>query len=232
VWKNTFIDYDDQLLKHILFSEWRQVACDEDYQIDEKINKLITETLSTTNPELSTDRARNIIANTPPISQIKQLFSNHTMEKEITAYQALHVRFDSLTRLAESIIDKFGKQGEFIVYDLMVEGRLSAGRGERGSVEEFIEYFTAPPDTPDLFTAGLEIELISKSKREALIHVRECEWARYFHDYHPQVGYLMACSSDEVGFKAFNQSLRLQRTQTIMEGAEICDFRIFSVDQD
>jgi predicted ArsR family transcriptional regulator len=42
----------------------------------------------------------------------------------------------------------------------------------------------------------------------------------------------MACSTDEAAYKAFNPSLRLQRTETIMEGSDKCDFRIFAVEEE
>jgi hypothetical protein len=151
------------------------------------------------------------------------------VEKEISTYDALHLRFDGLSYLAESLIAKYSKEGELIVYDLMVEGRILSGAGETGSVEGFIENFISEPESPNIFSAGLEMELIEKSKREAVIYIRECEWARYFQEHHPQVGYMMACSTDEVGVKAYNQSLRLQRTGTIMEGSNKCDFRIYAV---
>jgi hypothetical protein len=40
----------------------------------------------------------------------------------------------------------------------------------------------------------------------------------------------MACSTDETAYRAFNENLRMQRTSTLMEGGEVCDFRIFAVD--
>lgn len=46
---------------------------------------------------------------------------------------------------------------------------------------------------------------------------------------HPDVGYLMACSTDEAAYKTANKSIRMQRTGTIMEGNEICDFRVYAV---
>jgi hypothetical protein len=116
-----------------------------------------------------------------------------------------------------------------IVYDLLTEERLASSQGEVGSVEDFIASFTSASDTPNLFAAGLEMEVISKSAREAVVFVRECEWARYFQERHPQVGYLMACSTDEASYKAFNPSLRLQRTGTLMEGSDQCDFRVYAV---
>jgi len=229
IWKGTFAEYDDQLLISILSSGWHEVETDETNQLEAKAEEWIEEFFPASGSALSNDEARNIIEDTPPITQIKQLFSIHTMEKEITAYNALHIRFDGFACLTESLIAEYGKQGELIVYDLMIEDRLASGQGETGSVEEFFEYFTLKSDTPNLFTTGLEIEVISKTERESVTYIRECEWARYFQERHPQVGYLMACSTDEASYKAFNPSLRLQRTGTIMEGSDKCDFKIYAV---
>lgn len=229
LWKATFAEYDEQLLMSILSTGWREVESDEANQLEAGVEDLIVEFFSTIGSELSRTEARKIIEDTPPIVQIKQQFSNHTVEKEITAYNALHIRFDGFACLAEALIEKYGKQGELIVYDLMTERRLASNQGETGSVEEFFEYSTSESDTPNLSTAGLEIEVVSKTKRESVTNIRECEWARYFRDRHPRVGYLMACSTDEASYKAFNPSLRLQRTGTIMEGSDKCDFRIYAV---
>jgi hypothetical protein len=213
----------------ILSTDWQKIEPIEPNQAANRVNDLTAEFLLASNLELSETAARNIIDKTPPISQIKELHSYETVEKEICAYDALLLRFDGLACLAETLIETFGKQGELIVYDLMIEGRIASSQNQEGSVEQFIADFTAEPDKPNLFTAGLEIEKVSQTKREAIINIRECEWARYFQERHPQVGYLMACSTDEVAYKSFNKNLRLQRTQTIMEGAGKCDFRIYAV---
>ena len=229
IWENTFAAYDDQFLLKILSAGWRETEPGETSPLEVKANELIEEFFPIPGSVLLTATIRNFIEGTPPIRQIKQLFGNHTMEKEITAYNVLHTRFDGIACLAEALIDKYGKEGELIVYDLVRESRLAAGQGETSSVEEFIEYFTSQPETPNLFTAGLEIEVISKSENEAITYVRECEWARYFQERHPKVGYLIACSTDEAAYRAINPRLRLQRTGTIMEGSDYCDFRVYAV---
>lgn len=216
VWKRAFAHHDDPLLEKILSAEWHRVPAAE-ATLDDGLASVPLKT-------------RKIIEGTPPIAQIKRHFPRETVERNITAYEVLHLRFDGLARLAETLIELFGKQGELIVYDLMVESRLTSAK-DRGTVEEFIEDFTAPPAMPNLFTAGLETELIRKTNRAVVLDVRECEWARYFRERHPTVGYLMACSTDEVAYRAFNKNLRMQRTSTLMEGGEKCDFRIYAIDE-
>jgi hypothetical protein len=171
IWEKTFAEYDDKLLLSILSSGWRTAESDADDQISAKINNFVAEMLGTTHLKLADSGVRKLIDKTPPISQISHHFTNKTVVKEISAYDALHLRFDGLAYLAEALIEKFSKQGELIVYDLMVEDRLEFGQDEKGSVEQFIANFSAESKTPNLFTAGLETRLISKTKKEVILDV-------------------------------------------------------------
>jgi hypothetical protein len=230
IWQAAYVDYDDTFTWKILSSGWKKVTA-EGKQPGEIIQGLFDESFSFTHLGVSNLEVRNLVDLAPPIAQIKQLYSLDVVEKDIPAYDALHIRFDGLACLAEGLMVKYGKQAELVIYDLMVESRLASAKGETGSVEQFIQNFASEEDSPSLFTAGLTSELISQSRDEVVLHIRECEWARYFRDRHPQVGYLLACSTDEVAYKAYNQNLRMQRTQTLMEGDQMCDFRIYAVEK-
>jgi hypothetical protein len=229
LWETAFENYEDKYLQHILSSEWHNITNDDSNGVAEVVDSLLMEKISSAGLNITESQIRIVIENTPPIFQIKNNFAYNRVERELSAYDALHLRFDGLACLAEALINQYGKQGELIVYDLMVAGRLANSKDEKGSVEQFMANFTAKPANPNLFTAGLEIETIRETPREVVIHVRECEWARYFQERHPRVGYLMACSTDEVAYKSFNSDLRMRRTQTIMEGAEKCDFWIYAI---
>ncbi len=231
LWRETFHGYDDTYIVKVLSSGWHQDAAGEASRTEEKLDEQISAVFPHSWQGTAKADIKTIIENTPPIAQIERLFASSTMQKEISAYDALHIRFDGMACLAESIIRKYGKQGELIVYDMVIEDRLAHSKNMAGSVTEFMQNFTAMPSTPSLFTAGLQTEIIHQSQREAVLHVHECEWARYFRSQHPQVGYLMACSTDEVSYRAFNPNLRMQRTQTLMEGGKLCDFRLYAVDE-
>jgi len=229
IWKDAFAGYDDSLLMSILSSGWQQAPSPGAGETAACLDARLAEFFPAADWEPSRAEAKSLIEAAPPVAQILKLFSHAAVEKEISAYAALHLRFDGLARLAGQLIAQHGKQGELIVYDLMTASRLAANKGVTGSVEAFIADFIAEPQTPNLFSAGLDFQVVRSSAREALVHVRACEWARYFRERHPQVGYLMACSTDEVAYKAFNPDLRMQRTHTLMEGAELCDFWIHAV---
>ena len=231
VWQKAHADYHDELLMQILSTKWDQVAANKVNNTEDQVASLMSELFPLPIEKVSKEEAQQLIEQTPPIYQVKQLFSSLDVQREMTTFEALHLRLDGVALLIESLINHHGKQGELIAYDMLLEGRIAAGQGRTGSVEKFISEFIAEPTEPNIFTAGLEIEVIQASDRECVIHIKECEWARYFQEHHPQVRYLIACSTDEAAIKAFNKHLRLQRTSTLMEGGKVCDFRIYAVEE-
>ena len=225
IWQDVYRGYDDELLLQILTTGWNDVAPDKIVDVEESIGELLPKSFPVTIEGVSKEKARQLVEKMPPIIQLKQSFPSVNVWKETTVYEALHLSFDGFALLTEALIRFHGKQGELIAYDLFREGRTTAGGGKTGSVAEF----TSEPEEANIFTAGLEIEIVHAYEREIVQHVKECEWARYFQERHPQVGYLMACGTDEAAYRAFNENLRMQRTSTIMEGGKVCDFRIFTV---
>jgi hypothetical protein len=228
IWQKGCQDYDDALVTQILTTGWNQAASDEVIAAEESIDKLFSRFFPVAIDGVGKDEARALVEEMPPIHQIRRTLPTLNVWKEATAYEVLHLRFGGLALLAETLIQFHGKQGELIVYDIHCEDRIKAVGGKTGSVAEFMSGFASKPDQASLATAGLEREIIHTSEREAVMHVKECEWARYFRERHPQIGYLMACSTDEVFYRTFNENLRMQRTSTLMEGGEICDFRIYA----
>jgi hypothetical protein len=228
VWETTFKNYDHSAIQSILSSGWKKII-NSDPRKDDEIEKQFSAYVSRFSDFIFRNHVKKAIETTPPIGDVIELFGYGTYEKEISAYDALLLRFDSQACLAETMIEKFGKQGELIVYDIMIKIRLAMTNDETGTVEEFIEDFTSLPAGKNLFSAGLEIDVVHKSQSEAIVHVTECEWARYFRNHHPDVGYLLACSTDEAAYQAFNSNLKLQRTGTLMEGSDKCDFRVYTL---
>ena len=230
IWQNVYRDYDDELLLQILTTGWHDVAEDKVVDMEAAVAGLLSKHFSVTIEGVSREKARQLVEEMPPIKQISQVFPSPNVWKETTAYEALHLGFDGLAWLTESLIRFHGKQGELIAYDLLREGRIRAMEGETGTVAEFLSNFSSEPKEANIFTAGLEIETVHVSEREIVQHIKECEWSRYFRERHPQVGYLVACSTDEVAYRSFNDKIRMQRTSTLMEGGQVCDFRIYAID--
>jgi hypothetical protein len=230
LWQDAFRNYDEAYLLQILSSGWE--AVDRAADVEQKLSESLDELFPVPIEGVTQGEAQALLDNSPPFYQIRQHLPGLNLERQITTYAALHLFDDALAHLAETLLGCYGKQGELVAYDAMLE-EWPRGPAPRVSVEEYLSRraarFRARPEEPDMFSAGLEVELVRASETEVVTRVVECEWARYYRERHPRVGYLLACSVDNAAYRSFNERIRLQRTTTLMEGGSACDFRVYAV---
>jgi len=227
VWNQAFSDTDDELLTAILASGWEAVE-DESTAVEEQMAKALAESFALPVEKVSLEKARRIIENSSPISQIRQRFRNLDVVRQATVYEWLHMFRGGLSSLVESLIALHEKEGELIAHTVMLR-KSAAGPQGAMKAEEALKLFAIRHDKDTKQAAGLEYEHVRVSESEVVIHIKECEWARYYHERHPRVGYLLVCSMDEPDYRALSPRIRMQRTQTLMEGGRLCDFRIYAV---
>ena len=231
VWKRAFSSYPDDPIDRLLTSDWQvdsETGDDSDTRLREHLDRFFSKSIDS----VSIDDARRVVESTPPVPQIRSQIPSLSVMRMSTTYEALLLTKEGFALLAEALMDSYGKAGELIVYDILLEEIQNAGFTPL-TVREFMaqrkERFGKAPETLDMPSAGLEVDLISCSENEIITRVRECEWARFFRERHPRVGYLLSCSCDDPAYRAINPHLRLQRTSTLMEGGDRCDFRIYEV---
>lgn len=164
----------------------------------------------------------------PPFSQIDEAHPSRVGVLSLTTYESLHLTRDALARIVEATIETFGKAGELMVYDALT-AEWRAAITEKMSGEDFMKSRLAryenPPEEADIFSAGLNVELKHGDEKEILTHVTACEWARYFLERHPTVGYMLACSFDDPVYRLLTDGVRFQRRCTLMEDGDYCEFR-------
>ena len=77
---------------------------------------------------------------------------------------------------------------------------------------------------------ALEVRMLEETDRKLSFDVTRCAYAELYEKLGvKEFGTCLSCSRDASFTEGFNPCLKLQRTQTIMEGAPFCDFR-FSVE--
>ena len=232
LWQNALLDYDDRFLRHVLSTGWTQNAGNKIENVVNELASVLAEHFAAPVDGMSAEQAKQIVEKTPPISHISRNFPTPNVVRATTAYEALHIGFDVLAILVESLLDAYGKEGELIAYDFLSESRASRAKAKPVTFSEFIaeaQSFLRPRE-PTIFTAGQDAEIVKVSDTEFVMHIRQCEWARYFQERHPRVGYLIACSTDEVFARTCNDKIRMQRTSTLMEGGKLCNFRYYLVE--
>lgn len=73
---------------------------------------------------------------------------------------------------------------------------------------------------------ALEIDLKRQEKGRLDFDVTRCRYAEMYRELGiPELGSVLSCNRDGAFCKGFNPAIQLTRTQTIMEGADHCDFR-------
>jgi len=226
IWTDAFVKYDLKFLESIISSGWTEIK-PVDSPEEMKIPDVFGTYVGNGKQGMSVSDARSIVEDTPPLRQISNTFPDLNVQRDTATYEALHLYAHGMALISETLIDRFGKQGELIAYDILHAGRSDLGKRMGGTVEEYFRQSDEELDTPGVYSAGLEIEKVSSSDNESVMRVKECEWARYFRERHPGVGFLVACSTDEAYVRGFNPSLRMQRTSTLMEGGQFCDFHFY-----
>lgn len=79
---------------------------------------------------------------------------------------------------------------------------------------------------------ALTIDLITQAKNRLEFNVKRCRYAEMYRELGiADLGRVLSCNRDGAFCTGFNPAIQLTRTQTIMEGAEFCDFRYTLPDQ-
>jgi hypothetical protein len=78
------------------------------------------------------------------------------------------------------------------------------------------------------FAAGnaIDVEDVKKTDDRFEFNVTGCRYAKFYKELGaPELGFLLLCDLDYPMTDGFGAGLELTRTQTIMQGADHCDFR-------
>lgn len=73
---------------------------------------------------------------------------------------------------------------------------------------------------------ALQIDVLEQTEQRFSFNVTRCRYAEVYRQLGiPELGALLSCNRDFALSQGFNPDITLTRTQTIMEGSPVCDFR-------
>jgi hypothetical protein len=73
---------------------------------------------------------------------------------------------------------------------------------------------------------ALQLDVLQHTERQFDFNVTRCQYAEMYRRLGiPELGEILSCGRDFVASEGFNANLKLTRTQTILAGADHCDFR-------
>jgi len=117
---------------------------------------------------------------------------------------------ESVYRLAAEVVQDVARRQGSELAELMGENDLSAFSSSMGAW------------TKD---GALEIEVVEQSEEIYAFNVTRCRYAEMYRDLGlPELGATLSCNRDGTLIEGFNAGVEFERSQTIMSGADHCDF--------
>ncbi len=132
-----------------------------------------------------------------------------------------------LAPLLEALSNEFGHERVWaIVYDVIQEIARKQGDQLADGVEQNdLEHFAGITETWKKDNA-IQTEVLEQTRNRFSFNVYRCRYAEmYAHLGIPELGKMLSCDRDFTLIQGYNPDIQLTRSQTIMEGADICDFR-------
>lgn len=131
-----------------------------------------------------------------------------------------------LAPMIEALSAEFGRERILeIVRNVIQEIARQQGAQLARSVEtNDLEHFAIVQETWKKDNA-IQTEVLELRRKKFSFNVFRCRYAEmYYHLGIPELGKMLSCDRDFALIEGFNPQIQLTRTQTIMEGADICDF--------
>lgn len=76
---------------------------------------------------------------------------------------------------------------------------------------------------------ALETDMLKETSTEVHYNVTRCKYAEMYREMGlAEIGHILSCGRDGTFCTGYNPDIKLERTQTIMQGAPHCDFRYSS----
>ena len=152
----------------------------------------------------------------PPTQAAIPIIERRRIEAQIlgNVHQVLESRYG--TDVADAVI------GEAVSRSAIQQGQTFAA--ELDHKPDFHDFAAILPN----WTAGgsLEIEPLGVSDEALAFDVTRCRYAEMYREMGlGRIGHLLSCNRDGDFCVGYNPDMKLTRTQTIMQGAERCDFR-------
>ncbi|MEP3277091.1 MAG: L-2-amino-thiazoline-4-carboxylic acid hydrolase [Stappiaceae bacterium] len=73
---------------------------------------------------------------------------------------------------------------------------------------------------------ALEVEMLAENETQVHYNVTRCKYAEMYKEMGlSDIGHILSCGRDGTFCTGYNPNIKLERTQTIMQDADHCDFR-------
>ena len=158
---------------------------------------------------------------------------NHTEDKELNRIEKRAIEALAIAPLIMAVSQRIGRDEALAILQEVNEqeafrrGRSQAEEMGRNGIEELVD------DVAGWGRGGVwEMDVLEQTPTTYFFNVTRCPYYEKYKELGlEQFGVEFSCCRDEPFARGFNPQLRLERTKTIMEGDDHCDFRYYLGDK-
>ena len=158
---------------------------------------------------------------------------NHSGNKELNRIERRAIVALAIAPRIKAVAQRVGRDEALAIlqeaneHEAYQRGKSLAEEIERNGIEALVD------DVAGWGLGGiLEMDVLEQTPTTYFFNVTRCP---YFEKYKElgleEFGVGFSCCRDEPFARGFNPQLRLERTKTIMEGSDYCDFRYYLDDK-
>ena len=151
----------------------------------------------------------------------------HSREKELNRIEKRAIEASAVAPIIKAVAQRIGKEEALAILQEVNE-KEAFQRGE--SLRKQLGKTGIAQLVEDVATWGiggvLEMEVLEQTSETYHFNITRCPYYEKYKDLGLiEYGAALSCCRDEPFARGFHPQLKLERSQTIMEGADYCDFR-------
>jgi len=152
---------------------------------------------------------------------------SHGETNELNRIEKRAIEASAVVPIIEAVAQRIGKVDALAILQ-QVNEKEAFRRGE--SIRNQLGNTGIPELIEDVATWGiggvLEIEVIEQTSETYHFNITRCPYYEKYSELGlTEFGVALSCCRDKPFAQGFHPQLKLERSQTIMEGADYCDFR-------
>lgn len=153
---------------------------------------------------------------------------NQALEGEIGILQRRKIEAAIIAPIYEGMVREIGEARAQAILDAAIsKAAIDAGKVFADKTEGGPNLLTFQA-LQSLWTKddALEIEVVRATAEHFDYNVHRCRYAETYREMGlGKIGHLLSCNRDGVFCQGYDPRIKMQRTQTLMQGADHCDFR-------
>lgn len=149
-------------------------------------------------------------------------------EGELGILQRRRIEAAIIAPIYDGMVREIGEERAQAILDAAIsKAAIDAGKSFADKTEGGTDLLTFQA-LQELWTKddALRIEVVRATEEHFDYKVHRCRYAETYREMGlGKIGHLLSCNRDGVFCEGYDPRIRLERTQTLMEGAAYCDFK-------